>query len=199
MATIQGSIAHGSGIPLGGLGTGSVEIRPDGYLHEWQVFNVGQWAPRQPEGHSAEGRGILARGAASFDAKLWNGEYYSLWVDGDARDECCTTDQIGGEWLTQLVGLGCCLPKERILVALQAVMRYNFTPEDGLIHANYPAGAEPRLSTYRNLQQMAPWTGIEDAIASMILDFGMVSEGLSVVQSERPAGHDSTISTGASQ
>ncbi len=28
-----------SGIPLGGLGTGTIEIRPNGALEEWQVFN----------------------------------------------------------------------------------------------------------------------------------------------------------------
>ncbi len=41
-----------SGIPLGGLGTGSVEIRADGALHEWQIFNnppwSGQGAPWNP-------------------------------------------------------------------------------------------------------------------------------------------------------
>ncbi|MBC7288062.1 MAG: hypothetical protein H5T86_08495, partial [Armatimonadetes bacterium] len=28
-----------SGIPLGGLGCGTVEIRGDGAFHEWQIFN----------------------------------------------------------------------------------------------------------------------------------------------------------------
>ncbi|NQU44929.1 hypothetical protein HQ520_16710 [bacterium] len=32
-----------SGIPLGGLGTGSVELRADGYLHEWQIMNNRPW------------------------------------------------------------------------------------------------------------------------------------------------------------
>ncbi len=31
------------GVPLGGLGTGSVEIRRDGYLHEWQIMNNRPW------------------------------------------------------------------------------------------------------------------------------------------------------------
>ena len=49
MATMHSQIEQASGLPLGGLGTGSVEIRPDGYFHEWQVFNAGAWAPGQPE------------------------------------------------------------------------------------------------------------------------------------------------------
>ena len=28
-----------SGMPLGGLGTGTVELRPDGCFHDWQIFN----------------------------------------------------------------------------------------------------------------------------------------------------------------
>jgi uncharacterized protein (DUF608 family) len=34
----------GSGAPLGGIGTGFVEIRADGCFHEWQIFNSGPWA-----------------------------------------------------------------------------------------------------------------------------------------------------------
>ncbi|MDH7603253.1 MAG: GH116 family glycosyl hydrolase, partial [Armatimonadota bacterium] len=48
MPQIHQRIQHNSGIPLGGIGTGSVEIRPDGLFHEWHVFNVGQWNPNLP-------------------------------------------------------------------------------------------------------------------------------------------------------
>lgn len=34
-----------SGIPLGGLGTGSVELRSDGLFHEWQIMNNNPWGP----------------------------------------------------------------------------------------------------------------------------------------------------------
>ncbi len=33
-----------SGIPLGGLGTGSVEIRDDGRFHDWEIFNNYAWS-----------------------------------------------------------------------------------------------------------------------------------------------------------
>ncbi|MGM0125599.1 hypothetical protein IGI37_002998 [Enterococcus sp. AZ194] len=33
-----------SGIPLGGIGTGSIELRADGEFHEWQIANVDRWA-----------------------------------------------------------------------------------------------------------------------------------------------------------
>jgi uncharacterized protein (DUF608 family) len=39
-------VAPLSGIPLGGLGTGTIEIRADGALHEWQIFNNPPWSGR---------------------------------------------------------------------------------------------------------------------------------------------------------
>jgi uncharacterized protein (DUF608 family) len=136
-------------------------------------------------GHAAQAgrwRQALKKGIAAFETKLWNGRYYSLWVNGAKRDECCMTDQIDGEWFTSLVGLGHCLPRGRILAALRAIVRHNFRPEEGLINAGYPPGRKPRFQAFHNLQAMAPWTGIEYAMASMLLDFGMVAEGLAVVR-----------------
>ncbi len=37
--------SRSSGIPLGGLGTGSVELRSDGLFHEWQIMNNSPWGP----------------------------------------------------------------------------------------------------------------------------------------------------------
>ncbi len=41
---IPSTMPMGSGAPLGGIGTGFVEIRADGCFHEWQIFNSGPWA-----------------------------------------------------------------------------------------------------------------------------------------------------------
>src|ERR1017187_10158014 len=41
---IPATMPMGSGAPLGGIGTGFVEIRADGCFHEWQIFNSGPWA-----------------------------------------------------------------------------------------------------------------------------------------------------------
>ena len=42
--TIPSTMPIGSGAPLGGIGTGFVEIRSDGCFYEWQIFNSGPWA-----------------------------------------------------------------------------------------------------------------------------------------------------------
>ena len=34
-----------SGTPLGGIGTGFVEVRADGCFYDWEIFNAGSWAP----------------------------------------------------------------------------------------------------------------------------------------------------------
>ncbi len=139
-------------------------------------------------------RGLLARGIESFDKKLWNGEYYSLWVDAQQqkRDEICMTDQLSGEWFAHLIGLGHNLPRERILNALQSVYKYNFNVEQGLLNATYPPGHAPLFPTHHNIQALAPWTGVEYAIASMMLDVGMVTEGTNVVK----AIHDRYLRAG---
>ncbi|MGB7186163.1 MAG: GH116 family glycosyl-hydrolase, partial [Candidatus Acidiferrales bacterium] len=41
---IPSTMPMGSGAPLGGIGTGFVEIRADGCFHEWQIFNSGPWS-----------------------------------------------------------------------------------------------------------------------------------------------------------
>ncbi len=125
---------------------------------------------------------MLETAIASFDRILWNGEYYSLWVEGEERDECCMTDQIDGERFTQVVGLGHCLPTDRISAVLKAIFKYNFRSEDGLINASYPPGIRPTLFTYRNFQAETPWTGIEYVMASMMFEFGSPEDGKTVVK-----------------
>ena len=130
---------------------------------------------------AAKWRNTLKKAARSFEKKLWNGEYYSLWVDGRARDECCMTDQVSGEWFSQLSGLGHVLPRKRILATLEAVMKHNFHKEDGLLNATYPRGAKRQVTTYRNMQAQSPWTGIEYAMASMLFEFGLYAKAQVVV------------------
>lgn len=46
-----------SGVPLGGLGTGSIELRPDGEFHAWQIANPEQWSRdcrKQPDADGGE-------------------------------------------------------------------------------------------------------------------------------------------------
>ena len=44
MPLYRHSTVLASGIPLGGIGTGSVEIRADGRFHDWEIFNNYLWS-----------------------------------------------------------------------------------------------------------------------------------------------------------
>jgi hypothetical protein len=99
------------------------------------------------------------------------------------RDECCMSDQLSGEWFVHLMGLGRNLPLERILGALREVIQHNYTPDGGLVNARYPASEAAHFPAFENSQAQGNWTGIEYAIASMMIDFGLVQPGLAVVQS----------------
>lgn len=49
MRTIIQRTPEFAGMALGGIGTGTVEIFPDGRLNNWSIFNRGKWASRSPE------------------------------------------------------------------------------------------------------------------------------------------------------
>ena len=64
MARIVTETPQKSGIALGGIGTGSVELFPDGEFHFWQIANAPRWARRCHEEPVDDGEG--ATGALSF-------------------------------------------------------------------------------------------------------------------------------------
>ena len=64
MAVIRTETVQASGIALGGIGTGSVELFPDGEFHMWQIANQPRWAARCHEDPADDGEG--STGALSF-------------------------------------------------------------------------------------------------------------------------------------
>lgn len=48
MVKLQTSMFHANGIPFGGIGTGTIELWPDGYFYNWEIYNLGPWASRTP-------------------------------------------------------------------------------------------------------------------------------------------------------
>ncbi len=49
---ISSTMPMASGAPLGGIGTGYIELRPDGCFYKWLIFNAGQWAGQLPASQS---------------------------------------------------------------------------------------------------------------------------------------------------
>jgi uncharacterized protein (DUF608 family) len=132
----------------------------------------------------AEWTPLRTKAMKSFDEKLWNGEYYSLWVDGESRDECCMTDQIDGEWFARIVGLPPGISEDRIIAVSKAIMAHNYTDESGLLNAAYPCDFTGKKihHTYRTVQAQANWTGIEYLFAALLHGYSNYTDALTVVQ-----------------
>lgn len=125
---------------------------------------------------------LLARASASFDKRLFNGEYYSLWVDGPVRDELCMTDQISGEWFSHIIGLRSTLSQENLTRTIDSIFKYNFSPEFGLHNATAPKRSGNELLALENLQAGGLWSGIEFAFASLLMDHGRFADGMKIVE-----------------
>ena len=162
---MQGTPAYIASLWLGAL---RAAIRLAGDLGQSQ--DVQRWSA------------LLATASASFDRLLFNGEYYSLWVDGDRRDELCMTDQVSGEWFTHMIGLPSTLGRENLDRAIQSVWVNNFNPEFGLHNATAPKGSPQQQLALTNLQAGGVWSGIEFAFASLLMDFGRYADGARIVE-----------------
>ena len=125
-------------------------------------------------------KALLEQASVNFDRKLFNGEYYSLWVDGALRDELCMTDQVSGEWFTHMIGLPATISAKNLNAAIKNIYAYNFKPEFGLHNATAPRRGTGLLAL-NNLQAGGLWSGIEFAFASLLMGHGHYEDGVRVV------------------
>ncbi len=148
-------------------------------------------------------RDIFEKGKAKFNGLLWNGEYYVQKYDqvmekkyqyGDG----CLSDQMLGQWLSMVAGLGRFLPEDRLRTTLGSIFKYNFRPdfrnfsnaqrsyalndERGLLLCTWPKGGRPPLPFVYSDEV---WTGIEYHVASHLMYEGLVDEGLTIVKAVR--------------
>lgn len=156
---------------------------------------------------AARYREVAARGSALMDALLYNGEYYIQKLDDvDARryqyGTGCLSDQVFGQSLAHLVGLGHILPAAHAKSAIGAVFRHNFRTdlthhesvqrtyalngESGLVLCSWPKGGRPRIPFVYSDEV---WSGIEYQVAAHLIFEGLVDEGLTLVRAVR-ARHD---------
>ncbi len=116
---------------------------------------------------------ILEKGKESLEEKLWNGEYYNLWINNNESDESLMTDQLDGEWFLRMTGLSGNLSDERIRKVLSIIFRENFDREQGLKNATVPKLRKTTIHTYKNCQTEAVWTGIGYAFSALALSVGL--------------------------
>lgn len=146
---------------------------------------------------------VFGRSSAKLEELTWNGEYYVQRLDDVNAYKYqhgigCLSDQLLGQQLAHLYGLGYLLPKEHVKQAIRSVFQYNFKDdftdhvncqrtyalgdEQGLLLCSWPKGGRPRLPFVYSDEV---WTGIEYHVAAHLIYEGFVDEALTIVKAVR--------------
>ncbi len=159
---------------------------------------------RLDDGEAAERYARLARrGAEQVEQLLWNGEYYrQVLADVDAHayqfGDGCLSDQLLGQQLAHIAGLGHLAAPEHVRAAIDSVWRFNFRrpmgayvnlqrtfvmpDESGLLLCSWPRGGQPRLPFVYSDEV---WSGTEYQVASHLIYEGAVQAGIELVKAVR--------------
>ena len=145
----------------------------------------------------------LKDGSKRMDEMLWNGEYYIQELDDIDQysyqyGEGCLSDQLLGQFLAHVTGLGYLFPEKHVKEAVKSIYKYNFmksmekqtsvqrifalNDEKGLIMCSWPNGKRPRLPFVYSDEV---WTGVEYQVAAHLIYEGFLDEGLSIVKAVR--------------
>jgi uncharacterized protein (DUF608 family) len=155
------------------------------------------------EKSAAEYLEIHDRGKKWVDENLWNGEYYIQRLDASAAKEYqvgpgCLVDQLVGQQIASIAGLGTFLNQDHVKTALQSIFKYNWKPnmkehengarlyavndEAATIICTWPKGGRPEI--------MFPYAdevmnGFEYQFAVHCIIEGLLEEGLCAARSIR--------------
>jgi hypothetical protein len=170
---------------------------------------------------AAEYRRLFENGSKWIDANLFNGEYYIQKIEGRPKEEvfdgvmvgmgaanpqkpdyqmgeACLVDQLLGQYMAHVAGLGYLLDEEHVHKALKSVFHYNYIPdlseheavqrtyalngEGGVLVASYASGKRPEIP-FPYFAEC--WTGEEYQFAAHLAFEGMTTEAQAVVESAR--------------
>lgn len=145
----------------------------------------------------------LKEGSRKMDELLWQGEYYIQKLDdinqySYQHGRGCLSDQLLGQMLAHVTGLGYILPKNHVRKALLSIYKYNFrasfsehhnvqrtyvlNDEKGLLLCSWPKGGRPKFPF---IYCDEVWTGIEYQVAAHLIYEGFIEEGLTIVKATR--------------
>jgi uncharacterized protein (DUF608 family) len=174
------------------------------------------------DGSSAQTyRKLFEQGSRWIDANLFNGEFYVQHVHGYRKDEIaknllsgmgsentetpeyqlgtgCLVDQLVGQYLADICGLGALVSPDNIRATLRSIYRYNYkrslerynnlqrtfalNEEASLVICDYGKGERPHTPFPYFAETM---TGFEYAAAALMMNWDMVSEGVECVENIR--------------
>lgn len=146
---------------------------------------------------------IFKKGSERIVRELFNGEYFIQRYDKNKGykyqyGDGCLADQLLGQWLADIIGLGDLIPRDYTEKALESIFRYNFrdnltdhsncqrtyalNDEKGLILCTWPKG---NREAFPFPYSDEVWTGIEYQVASHLIYRGFIKEGLTIVKALR--------------
>jgi hypothetical protein len=164
---------------------------------------------------------LFEQGSRWIDANLFNGEFYIQKVRGWGKDEIasnlrsdmgsentqtpeyqlgtgCLVDQLVGQYLADICGLGALVSPDNIRTTLRSIYRYNYkrslelhnnvqrtfalNNEASLVICDYGKGERPQTPFPYFAETM---TGFEYTAAVLMMNWGMVLEGLECVRNTR--------------
>ena len=166
-------------------------------------------------------RKLFEQGSRWIDAHLFNGEFYIQKVQGFRKDEIannlrsdmgsentetpeyqvgagCLVDQLVGQYLADISGLGALVTPDKIRTTLQSIYRYNYkrslaehdnvertfalNNEAALVICDYGKAERPHTPFPYFAETM---TGFEYTAAVLMMSWGMMEEGLECVRNTR--------------
>lgn len=148
-------------------------------------------------------RALAATSASNLDDLCWNGRFYEQRIDDPDEYRYqfgpgIHSDQLLGQFMAHVTGLGHVLPKDHVRTALRTIRRHNFVPrmqdvhtvqrvyalndEPGLVLCSWPDGGRPRFPFGYSDEV---WTGVEYQVAASLIYEGEVADALTLVDSVR--------------
>ncbi len=160
---------------------------------------------------------LFSKGSAWIDSNLFNGSFYVQKVRGFAASEIapnlrsdmgsgntespeyqvgggCLIDQLIGQYLAQVAGLGPLVSQEHVQTTLHAIYKYNYkrsldehenvertfalNDEAAMVICDYATAPRPRIPFPYFAEVM---TGFEHSTAALMLYSGMVDQGLEAI------------------
>jgi uncharacterized protein (DUF608 family) len=155
-------------------------------------------------------RTIAERGSQELVKQLYNGEYFihkpdSKHPEGTNTNDGCHIDQLMGQAWALQVGLPRVIPRKETVSALEAIWKYNFTPdvgpyreksyikggrwyampgEGGVVMTTFPKGGIEKASGKGGFAHYfnEVWTGQEHQLAAHMLWEGMTDKALVITR-----------------
>jgi non-lysosomal glucosylceramidase len=118
----------------------------------------------------------LETAKTSYEAKLWNGEYYIYDTSESSYSDSIMSDQLSGQWYCYATGLDPIVPNDHITSSLNKIYNFNVIQfadgQMGAVNGMRPDGSIDKTSE----QSQEVWIGTTFALAALMIHHGMVEE-----------------------